>query len=216
MIEYYAAKIVLGRSEPRSNSPQPYPAAPPSPTCLGITLRGIRRVREALIRTYGSSRFEQMSTADVNFQWVRPLTFASQLPAGGAAGDGARQCRPRTWARPCTSFRTHVTWSQAPVLGVWHIPCIDAYCKPEDWGSAGERSPSVTSNAPRCACSAGFSLALPHISTNDPLSCTKSPTKHVPVTLRLVFLHAGNNRVAQLFGDVETFLAAADDDTGVW
>ncbi len=47
-------------------------------TRLGITVRGIRRVREVLIRTFGASRYEEMSTADVYVQWVKPMSFPSR------------------------------------------------------------------------------------------------------------------------------------------
>ncbi|KAG2492079.1 hypothetical protein HYH03_009575 [Edaphochlamys debaryana] len=47
---------------------------PLATTRLGITLRGLRRLRDTLVQEYGAEAFASMTTADVNFGWVRRVT----------------------------------------------------------------------------------------------------------------------------------------------
>ncbi|KAG2427876.1 hypothetical protein HXX76_012196 [Chlamydomonas incerta] len=51
------------------------PGDPVETTRLGITLRGLRRLRRRLEDHFGGPEaFRSVSTADVNFKWVRPVT----------------------------------------------------------------------------------------------------------------------------------------------
>ncbi|GFR51163.1 hypothetical protein Agub_g13520, partial [Astrephomene gubernaculifera] len=65
----------------------------------GISLRGLRKVREALRKHFGEKRYPSVTTADVCSKWVKPITAAAgkcrlvEVPgllthAGGGSGAG--------------------------------------------------------------------------------------------------------------------------------
>ncbi|KXZ47607.1 hypothetical protein GPECTOR_34g766 [Gonium pectorale] len=67
----------------RQPSGQPLQPAPPEPeideslatTRLGITLRGLRRLRSHLIGVLGAEAFHSLSTADLNIKWIEAVTY---------------------------------------------------------------------------------------------------------------------------------------------
>ncbi|KXZ44193.1 hypothetical protein GPECTOR_71g554 [Gonium pectorale] len=55
-------------------SPSPAPAPPPAVTRLGVTLRGLRRIRQRLREFFGEERYSKVSTSEVNAEWVQVVT----------------------------------------------------------------------------------------------------------------------------------------------